>query len=295
MRTLKVFLITLAAVFFTFLAQPASAHVCDFGEVRVEHLKDNFYVIYGSGGNIGVSAGPEGVFLIDDQVTELGPDILAAIREIADGPIRYVLNTHVHRDHTGNNEMMAGNGALILAHDNVRTRLIEREQPAGALPVITFNDQASVYINGEEARALHFDHAHTDGDSVVVFKDSNIIHMGDLVFSPCYPFIDTNNGGNPNGVISAVKAMLEIMDDDTIIIPGHGPVTDKAGVEAYLEMLEVVFGRLKAFKAEGKSLEEALAENPTAEYEAVWAWVFIDGAGFVSSHYDSLERQDEDQ
>jgi len=292
--TMRIFgsgMIALVAGLGMLTAQPANAHVCDFGDVKVEHLKSNFYVIYGAGGNIGVSAGAEGVFLIDDQVSELGPDILAALREISDGPIRFVLNTHVHGDHTGNNELMVENGALILAHDNVRIRLIERERPAGALPVITFNDRASVHINGEEARALHFDNAHTDGDSVIVFNDSNIVHMGDILFSPCFPFIDTASGGSPEGVIAAVKAMLEQVDDETIIIPGHGPVTDKAGLKTYLAMLETILGRVKALKEEGKTLEQIVAAKPAAEFEIVWTWQYFDGESFVTSLFKALENQ----
>jgi glyoxylase-like metal-dependent hydrolase (beta-lactamase superfamily II) len=271
------------------ITQPASAHVCDSGDVRMEHLKDNFYVIYGGGGNIGVLAGEDGVFLIDDQTAPLTPEILALIREINDGPIQFVLNTHLHGDHTGGNENLGREGAVILAHDNVRTRLIEKEVSAGTLPVITFNDQVSVNINGIEARAFHVENAHTDGDSIIYFKGANVVHVGDTMFNTCFPFIDTNSGGSLEGLIPAIESVLARIDEETIVIPGHGPVTDKAGLQTYLKMLVTIGGRIRVLKAEGKTLEEVLAANPIAEFDKIWSWSFISGEGFVTTLYNTME------
>ena len=271
------------------MAPPANAHVCDSGDVRMEHLKDNFYVIYGGGGNIGVSVGEDGVFLIDDQAAPLTPEILSNIREVSDGPIQFVLNTHLHGDHTGGNENLGQQGAVILAHDNVRTRLTEREYPKDALPVITFNDQVSVHINGIEARAFHVENAHTDGDSIIYFKEANVVHMGDTLFNTCYPFIDTNSGGSLEGLIPAIERALAKIDEETIVIPGHGPVTDKAGLKTYLDMLVTVGGRVRTLKSSGKTLEEVLVANPTAEFDEVWSWSFVNGERFVTTLYDTME------
>lgn len=271
------------------MTQPANAHVCDSGDVRMEHLKDNFYVIYGGGGNIGVSAGENGVFLIDDQTAPLTPEILALIRKINDGPIQFVLNTHLHGDHTGGNENLGQEGAVILAHDNVRTRLVEREVSAGALPVITFNDQVSIHINGIEARAVHVENAHTDGDSIIYFKGANVVHVGDIMFNTCFPFIDTNSGGSFEGLIPAIEGVLAKIDEKTIVIPGHGPVTDKAGLETYLDMLVTIGGRVRSLKSSGKTLEEVLTANPAAEFDEVWSWSFINGERFVTTLYNTME------
>ena len=271
------------------MTQPANAHVCDFSDVRMERLKDNFYVISGGGGNIGVSAGEDGVFLIDDQTAPLTPEILALIGEVNDGPIRFVLNTHLHGDHTGGNENLGREGAVILAHDNVRTRLIEREVSAGALPVLTFNDQVSIHINGIEARAVHVENAHTDGDSIIYFKGANVVHVGDIMFNTCFPFIDTNSGGSFKGLIPAIEGVLAKIDGETIVIPGHGPVTDKAGLETYLDMLVTIGGRVRSLKSSGKTLEEVLAANPAAEFDEVWSWSFINGERFVTTLYNTME------
>ncbi|MEE8258087.1 MAG: MBL fold metallo-hydrolase [Sphingomonadales bacterium] len=280
-----------------FLPDSASAQ----GDVKIEvqHLNGNIYAIFGRGGNIGMSAGDEGVFLIDDQYAPLTPKILAAIREIDDGPIRFVLNTHWHGDHTGGNENLGNEGAMIIAHDNVRLRLIEGldrgngriTPPAaeGALPVLTFNDQVSLFINGEEARAIHVENAHTDGDSLIYFRDANVLHAGDTFFNGRFPFVDVASGGSIDGLIAAIELALSFVDDDTIIIPGHGPIATRADLGIYLEMLTLTRERVAALKAEGKSIEEIIAADPTADYNEKWTWVFINPEAFVFSVYSSLE------
>ncbi len=265
-----------------------AVHDCDFGAVRAEHVKGHFHVIYGGGGNIGVLAGEDGVFLVDAQVAELTPEILASVRKINDGPIRFLVNTHVHGDHVGGNENMANEGAVILAHDNVRSRLVETDKSKGTLPLITFNDKASVFLNDEEMRAMHVKNAHTDGDSVIFFKDSNIVHMGDVLFTNCYPFIDTGRGGSAAGIIKAVEQVLSKIDDDTIVIAGHGANTDKAGLVRYHQALTDIVDSITSLKAQGKSLEETVAANPTASYDDTWTWGFIKGEAFTKTIYNSL-------
>lgn len=280
-----------------FLPDSASAQ----GDVKIEvqHLNGNIYAIFGRGGNIGMSAGDEGVFLIDDQYAPFTPKILAAIREINDGPIRFVLNTHWHGDHTGGNENLGDEGAMIIAQDNVRLRLIEGldrgngriTPPAaeGALPVLTFNDQVSLFINGEEARAIHVENAHTDGDSLIYFRDANVLHAGDTFFNGMFPFVDVASGGSIDGLIAAIELALSFVDDDTIIIPGHGPIATRADLGIYLEMLTLTRERVAALKAQGKSIEEIIAADPTADYNEKWTWAFINPEAFVSSVYSSLE------
>jgi len=266
----------------------AAANSCDFGAVRSEHVKGDFHVIYGGGGTIGVLAGADGVFLVDDQVAEITPDILAAIRKINDGPIRYVVNTHVHGDHVGGNENMAREGAVLVAHDHVRSRMVETDAAEDALPVITFNDQASLYLNGEAMRVMHVSNAHTDGDSIIFFENMNIVHMGDVHFNNCYPFIDTGRGGSPAGTLKAAEMVLAKIDDETIVIAGHGEFTDKAGLANYHAVISDIVNSITVLKSEGKSLEETLAAKPSSAYDETWAWGFIDGDAIVTSIYNAL-------
>ena len=273
-----------------FLSAPeAVAQGMDDVEIEVQHLRGNIYALFGRGGNIGVSAGDEGVFLIDDQFAPLTPKIIAAIREISDAPIRFVLNTHYHGDHTGGNENLGEEGVVIVAQDNVRVRMIGRDTPEAALPVVTFNDKASIHLNGEEARAVHVEHAHTDGDSIIWFKDSNVVHMGDTFFNERYPYIDVDGGGDIDGLIDAASYVLGKIDDDTIIIPGHGPITGKTGLQAYLDMLIISRDRVKTLKDDGASLEDVLEADVTADYDEKWTWAFIDGGKFVTAVYNTVD------
>jgi glyoxylase-like metal-dependent hydrolase (beta-lactamase superfamily II) len=254
--------------------------------VRAEQLTAGVYVLYGSGGNIGVSAGPDGVFLVDDQYAPMTPKILEALAKISPERPRFVLNTHWHGDHTGGNENLASQGSLVVAHDNVRVRMgseqflkmFDRKTPASpakALPVVTFNDGASFHLNGDEIRGMHAPAAHTDGDVFVHFRKANVIHAGDIVFSGLYPFIDIDAGGSVAGVVAAVDRMLPLADDKTRVIPGHGEMTDKAGLAAYREMLVKTSGRVRDLVKAGKTLDEVLAAKPNADYDATLGWKFI--------------------
>ena len=255
--------------------------------VRAEPVAPGVYVLYGSGGNIGVSVGADGVFLIDDQYAVMTPKITEALARISPQPPRFVLNTHWHGDHTGGNENLAAMGSVIVAHDQVRVRMsadqfsefFQRKTPASpgsALPVVTFNDSLSLHVNGDELRGNYAPNAHTDGDVFIHFRKANVIHTGDLMFAGLYPFIDLDSGGSVNGLLAAVDRMLALADDKTRVIPGHGgEVTDRAGLVAYREMLAVTSQRVRDLVKAGKSVDEVLADKPNADYDAKLAWSFI--------------------
>ncbi len=258
-------------------------------EVRSEKVADTVWMLTGSGGNLGLSAGEDAVFLVDDQYAPLTEKIRAAIDAISARPVKFVLNTHWHGDHTGGNENLGKAGALIVAHDNVRKRMSSAQfiefmrmttkpDPKEALPVVTFSAGATFHLNGDEIRAFHVPRAHTDGDTIVHFAKSDVIHMGDVYFNGLYPFIDTSSGGTVDGVIDAVNQALALATDKTRIIPGHGPLADKAGLRAYRDMLVAVSGRIKQMIREGRKLEEITASKVTADFDEKW------GKGFIPPH-----------
>lgn len=251
----------------------------NFNDVTIETIKltDHIYMLVGAGGNIGVSVGDDGVFVIDDQFAQLTPKIEAAIKTISIQPIKFLVNTHHHGDHTGGNENMHELGATIIAHDNVRKRL--EEQPEDAKPIITFNDQLSLHINGEQVLVFHVNNAHTDGDSMVYFTKSNVLHTGDTYFNGRYPFIDLKSGGSVNGYIDAVKRGLMVIDETTKIIPGHGGVSNKPEYQTFLAMLETLRTAVLEEIKIGKP-EEEVANNKalTKAYD-----VLNFGDGFINS------------
>ena len=261
-------------------------------EIKTEKLSPTTYVLFGAGGNIGVSVGEDALFIIDDQYAPVSARIVAALKQISDKPIKFVLNTHWHGDHTGGNENMGKAGALIVAHDNVRKRMSTEQfitlfkskvppSPKVALPVVTFSTDVTFHINGDEVFGFHVPKAHTDGDTIVQFKKSNVIHMGDIFFNGWYPFIDVSSGGSPEGVIAAADRVLAMSDDNTKIIPGHGPVSGKADLKNYRDMLSTVTGRIKALIKEGKKLDEIKAAKPSAEFDEKWGKAFISPNAFV--------------
>ncbi len=261
-------------------------------EIKAEKLRKNLHVFYGAGGNIGVSVGEDGVLLVDGQFAPLTERIKAAIANISDKPIRYVVNTHYHEDHTNGNENWGKGNSIIIAHDNVRLILEGQAKMLGAaLPAVTFKDKMSLHFNGEEVRFFHVKNAHSDGDTIIHFRGSNAFHMGDVFFNEkLYPFIDLANGGSIDGVISAVKSVLELSNAETLVIPGHGPVTGKAGLSDYLDMLEGTRAIIAGMKADGKTVAEIRAAKPLFAYAEKWevsgpAWTehYI---GFV---YDGID------
>jgi glyoxylase-like metal-dependent hydrolase (beta-lactamase superfamily II) len=283
-------------------AAPVLAQQQDFSkvEVKAEKVAEGVYLLTGAGGNIGVSVGKDGTYVIDDQYAPLTDKILTTIRTITPAPVRFVVNTHWHGDHTGGNENMGKAGALLVAHENVRQRMsvehfsaaFDRKtppSPEGALPVVTFTDAVTFHWNGDEIRVHHVPPAHTDGDSVVHFVKADVVHMGDLFFNGGYPFIDTSSGGRIDGVIAAASRALAGSGEKTRFIPGHGPLATRADLQAYRDTLQVLRDRIAKLKAEGKSRDDVIAAKPTADHDAKWGTGFMKGDTFTGLAYDSLK------
>lgn len=268
-------------------------------EIKTFTVADNIYMLEGAGGNIGVFIGDDGTFLIDDQYAPLTDKIIAAIGKLTDQPIQFLVNTHWHGDHTGGNENLGDRGVLIAAHDNVFKRMSEAQYnplfkattpPAAknAQPKISFSDNMSFHINGEHLKVLHVANAHTDGDSMVQFSKSNVIHTGDVFFSGAYPFIDTASGGSVMGYIAAVEKLLSLVDGKTKIIPGHGPLSSKKELQAYYLVLTTARDRIQKLIDDGKSLEEVQALKPLAEYDESYGHGFIKAPMFLTIVYNDL-------
>ncbi|MEJ6595160.1 MBL fold metallo-hydrolase [Parasphingorhabdus sp.] len=264
-------------------------------QISAEPLADGVAVLFGAGGNIGVSYGPDGTVLIDDQFAPLTDKIQAAVKDLGAGPVKYLINTHWHWDHTGGNENLGQSGVMIMAHDHVRDRLIKGNDnvpPAApeALPVITYHDGIKLHLNGDEVHVQHMKHAHTDGDSIVFWKKANVMHMGDLFFNKVtLPFIDLSSGGNARGILAAAEKALTMADDDTKIIPGHGPMATKTDLIAYRDMMKTVIAAVEKAQGEGKSLQEVKAMKPVAQWD-VNPDAFIKGDAFVEAVYKSLQK-----
>ena len=270
-------------------------------EIQTEKLADTVYMMTGSGGNLGVSVGEDAVFVIDDQFAPLTPKIQAAIAKLSSKPVRFVLNTHWHFDHTGGNENLGKAGAVIVAHENVRKRLSTegfiaffgmktKPEPQIALPVVTFARDVTFRLNGDELVVIHVPRAHTDGDSIVEFRKSNVIHMGDTFFNKLYPFIDTSSGGSVAGVLAAADRVLKMAGDDTKIIPGHGPLGSKADLKAYRDMLAAISASIQGQIKAGKTLEQVVASKPTAKYDEVWGKGFLAPEKFVAMLYGNIKK-----
>lgn len=270
-------------------------------EVRTEKLNDTTYMLVGAGGNIGLSVGDDAVFLIDDQFAPLAPKIKAAIAAITKKPVQFLLNTHFHFDHTGGNEVFGRDGALIVAHDNVRRRMTadqlisfigtkQAASPKAALPVITVAAEISFHINGDEVNAFHVPRAHTDGDLIVHFRKGDVVHMGDTFFNGFYPFIDTSSGGTADGVIAAADRVLALATEKTKIIPGHGPLGNKAALQAYRNMLATVTKRIKDLRAAGKSDDEIRVAKPAADQDATYGGGFIKPDQFVQMMLNAIPK-----
>jgi glyoxylase-like metal-dependent hydrolase (beta-lactamase superfamily II) len=295
---------TRVGVFLALTGLTTSASGQNLADVQIETIPvaDGIYMLTGQGGNIGLWVGEDGAFLIDDQYAPLSQKILEAVRGVTSEPVRFVINTHWHGDHTGGNENMGEAGALLVAHDNVRKRLsvqqvLERfgrsdtipPAPSGALPVVTFDRSVSFHLNGSELRAFHAEHAHTDGDAIIILHGADVVHMGDVFFNQMYPFIDLSSGGSVDGVIAAADQVLSLIEDGSQVIPGHGPLTDGAGLRAYRDMLKTIRDRVAAALEGGLTLEEVQAARPTREYDEAWGGGFIGAAQLVESIYHSLE------
>ena len=232
----------------------------------------------GSGGNIGVSVGPDSVVIIDDKFAPLAPKIEAAVKKISDKPVRFVINTHFHRDHTGGNAYLAKD-ATVIAQENTRKRLMEgsgekEPAPPAAWPVITFEDKLTVHLNGEDIRAIHFPSGHTDTDVVVFFGKSNVVRMGDQFFNGTYPFIDLEGGGSVHGYIANIEKVVAQVPADAKVIPGHGPLSNVAELKAFLAMLKETTGIVEAGLKAGKTADQLKKDKVLAKYEQ-WGKGFI--------------------
>lgn len=264
-----------------------------FKDVVIETIKltDKVYMLMGAGGNIGVSIGEDGVLVIDDQYAELTPKILAALKELSDKPVKIVVNTHHHGDHSGGNENLGKTGAMIMAHDNVRKRL-EANRPKIALPVVTFSDKLNIHINDEQVAVFHIDNAHTDGDALLYFTESNVLHTGDTYFNGRYPYIDLNSGGSVDGFINAVKAGLMVCDENTKIIPGHGKLSNKSEYQGFLDMLETIKANVLKAIASGKTEDEVSKDSSiTKAYDDLgYGNFFINSERIRRIFYTSLKN-----
>jgi len=270
---------------------PLAAQDLDDVEISVHPVSGNVSYLEGSGGNIGLFVGEDGVFLIDDQYAPLTERIVAAIRTVSDEPIRFLINTHMHPDHVGGNENFGKMGTLIFGHDNVRSQMAiagYEQEP----PLITYSKDMSFHINGERVHVFKTPDAHTNGDSYIHFEGSNVVHTGDVYRTTSYPYIDTANGGSFLGTIRAYDLLINMSDADTKIIPGHGVISNVADVRTFRDMLLVIRDRIGAAIDEGMTLEQAQGAGLTAEYDERWdSGRRIGGAAaMIESAYADMAR-----
>lgn len=278
---------------------PVKAQDFDNVEIQVVEVRPGVAVLFGRGGNIGVSYGEDGTILVDDQFAPLIPRITAAVAELGAEPVEYVINTHWHFDHTGGNEPLGEAGAIIVAHDNVRARLLTGgtvfgntapPAPAAALPVLTYDNGMTIHANGDAIDLMFLGGGHTDGDTVVLWREANVVHLGDLFFHQMgWPFIDVGSGGNAQPLLTSLARVIAMIDEETVVIPGHGPVTNRAGLVAYHAMVDEGIRRIAALRDEGQSLEQIIAAEPLAGLSNGPEQVFISDDAFATAVWHSLE------
>jgi cyclase len=281
----------------------------DFSKVQIKVTKvsGNVYMLEGAGGNIAASVGEDGIVIVDDQYAPLADKIAAALKAIGvtDKPVRFVINTHYHGDHTGGNLAFATAGSTVIAQDNVRKRLetggkagnggtVSNEQkaaPPGALPIITFDHDVTVHLNGEDIRALHFPAGHTDGDAIVFFPKANVVHMGDDFVRYGYPFIDVNSGGSVQGMIAACEKVVAVLPADVKVIPGHGQLSNLDEVKDYIVMLKGTSAAVEAALKSGKTVAQMKKDKILAAWDKKYSGDFINSDGFIDTLYNSLTNQ----
>jgi len=290
-----------AVIFVSLLSLLSQGHAGE-SAVKVESIKvaDHIYMITGQGGNIGLAVDDQYTLLIDDQFANLSDAIKAEIASISDKPIAYLLNTHFHYDHTSGNTEFSDSVGVIVAHENVRERLkngttikafgkVTEPLAPGDLPALTFNDRLTIHQAHGEVELIHFQQGHTDGDTAVYFKEANVIHTGDLYFSGAYPFIDTSNGGDIHGYIKAQSEILALCDADTKLIPGHGPLADKADLMRDYEILQELVGIVESALRAGGTLETILEDPAVMKYDASHGAGFLSTAKFIEILIDGLD------
>jgi glyoxylase-like metal-dependent hydrolase (beta-lactamase superfamily II) len=270
-------------------------------EIKTTQLAENFYTLEGQGGTISVLTGPDGVLLVDSQFAPLTDKLIAAIRKISNKPIRFLINTHVHGDHTGGNENFAKQGALIFSRDQLRNRLEHpnpaadgtpgKPAPAAALPVVTYDGPVSIHVNGENVRLLPIRNAHTDGDTLVSFPREDILATGDYYRSVGYPFADLKNGGSLQGLLDGLGATIGRAGPHTRIIPGHGPVSDRNDLIAQRDLILAVRDKVAALVAKDETLEQVIAAKPTAEFDAQVPQGAASADRFVTWLYTELKAE----
>jgi len=290
-------IVHLSIIIFFIFSLSVKAQNLDDVSIETIKLSEHVYMLVGAGGNIGVSIGDDGVFVIDDEYAPLTPKIESVIKSLTDKDLKFLVNTHHHGDHTGGNANMQKLGATIIAQDNVRQHLEMDKQDNNSndkdgLPIITFNDKLTLYINGEKVSVFHVEHAHTDGDAMLYFTEANVLHTGDVYFNSMYPFIDLNSGGNINGYIEAVKQGLNAINDDTKIIPGHGKVSNKAEYKTFLTMLETLKSAVLVEINNGKTEDEVAADaSITKTYDDLgYSWGFINSEKIRRTFYIGLKN-----
>ena len=275
----------------------------DFSEVEIQtaEIAPGIYMLVGAGGNLGLSVGNDGAFLIDDQFAPLSDKIMAAIAELTDAPVEFLANTHWHGDHTGGNEAFGNAGAVIVAHDNVRVRMSTEQfreifnqsmppSPDAALPIVTFNDELTLHWNGETIHAFHSGPGHTDGDVVLHFQQADVFHMGDNFFNGFYPFVDVDSNGDISGMIATGYRVLAMSNAGTRIIPGHGPLATADDLRDWLQVLRSTREGIQDLIDQGMSEDEVVAANPTAEFDETHGGGFMNPENYTRLVYQSLTR-----
>lgn len=293
----------LAVVAASALFAPAIAQAPAEARVETQRVTGDIYMLSGGGGNIGLFVGSDGPVLIDDEFAPVAPKVRAAVAAISDRPVRFLLNTHWHVDHAGGNEEFGRTGAIIVAQDAVRQRLSTEQanpmsgrrtpaSPPVALPVITFGETLKLHLNGDDLEIVHLPAAHTDGDVVIRFRKANVVHTGDIFFNGMYPFIDGSSGGTLDGFIAAVDRTLAMTDENTRIIPGHGPLGTRRDLVEYRDMLVIVRDRIVKLVRAGRTQEQVIAAKPTAEFDAKWGGRFWKPEQWVGQLYVLVKQAD---
>jgi glyoxylase-like metal-dependent hydrolase (beta-lactamase superfamily II) len=282
-------------------AQAPSATIDQKTPLKVQQVRPGLHVLAGQGGNVAAWTGPDGTVLVDDSLAQAAPQLAEAVAKIAPGPIRFVIITHWHPDHVGGSEALGRAGAVLIAHDSVRSRMSVAQHvaaydlkvpasPKAALPIATFTESLSLHMNGDDLEAVHVGTAHTDGDAIVWWDKANAVHLGDLYYAGGYPFIDLGSGGSLAGVVAAIEQVLARADAKTVVIPGHGAVSGRAELAAYRDMLVAAGRRVRQLVEDGSSEEQILASRPTAEFDERYGKGAVDPDRFVRILYADFSR-----